>query len=161
MDTIEAIKKRRSIRSYTGEPVPREDLETIVDAGRLAASGHNNQPWEFIVVTEREAIDALSVASAWMSQAGAIIVVVLDPSSRWWQEDGAAAMENMMLAVTALGYGSCWVEGAAMPHEETIKQLLGVPDDRRAILLLPVGVPAESPSPPKRELSEVLRWERY
>ena len=161
MDAFEAIKGRRSIRKYTGAPVAHDDLEAIVDAGRLAASGHNNQPWEFVVVADRATIEKLSIASAWMAEAGAVIVVVLDPSSRWWQEDGAAAMENMMLAATALGYGSCWVEGGALPHEETIKQLLGVPDDRRAMLLLPIGIPAESPSPPKRELSEVLHWERY
>jgi len=127
MDAFEAIKGRRSIRKYTGAPVAHDDLEAIVDAGRLAASGHNNQPWEFVVVTDRATIEKLSIASAWMAEAGAVIVVVLDPSSRWWQEDGAAAMENMMLAATALGYGSCWVEGGALPHEETIKQLLGVP----------------------------------
>ena len=104
MDALEAIRKRRSVREYTGDPIPREDLETIVDAGRLAATGNNRQPWDFIVVTDREMIDELKVASQWMDKAGAIIAVVLDPSSRWWLEDGSAAVENMLIASTALGY---------------------------------------------------------
>ena len=54
METLEAIRKRRSVRAYTGDPIPREDLETIVDAGRLAATGSNQQPWDFIVITDRD-----------------------------------------------------------------------------------------------------------
>ena len=127
MDALEAIRTRRSVRKYTGDPIPREDLETIIDAGRLAASGNNRQPWDFIVVTEREMIDRLKVASAWMEEAGAIVAVVMDPDSRWWLEDGAAAVENMLIASTALGYGSCWCEGRTLPHEEEFKQLLVSP----------------------------------
>ena len=59
MDTLEAIAKRRSIRKYTGDPIPREDLERIVDAGRPAARGGNRQPWTFIVITEKEMIEKL------------------------------------------------------------------------------------------------------
>ena len=103
MDALEAIRKRRSIREYTGEAIPREDLEKIVDSARLAPTGWNRQPWDFIVVTDREMIEKLKVASQWMDKAGAIIAVVLDPSSRWWLEDGAAAVENMLIASTALG----------------------------------------------------------
>jgi nitroreductase len=111
MEALEAIRKRRSVREYTGDPVPREALETIVDAGRLAPSGNNRQPWEFIAVTDREIINELKGAAHWLEKVGAVIGVVLDPTSRWWVEDGAAAVENMLIASTALGYGSCWLEG--------------------------------------------------
>ena len=161
MDALEAIRKRRSIRKYTGEPIPREDLEKIVDAGRLAASGSNQQPWDFIVVTSREMIDKLKVASQWMEKAGAIIAVVMDPSSRWWIEDGAAAIENMLIASTALGYVSCWLEGYTLPREEEFKTLLGVPRGKRLLTLVPIGVPAEWPSREKKSLEEVIHWERY
>ncbi|MCP4688427.1 MAG: nitroreductase family protein [Desulfobacterales bacterium] len=161
MDALEAIRKRRSIRKYTGDPVPREDLEKIVDAGRLAASGHNKQPWDFIVVTEREMIEKLKVAARWMEKAGAIIAVVLDPSSRWWLEDGSAAVENMLIASTALGYGSCWVEGNTMPHEEEFKALLGIPEEKRLLILVPIGVPVKWPTPKKKPLEQVLHWEKY
>jgi len=161
MDALEAIRKRRSIRQYTGDAIPRQDLETIVDAGRLAASGSNQQPWDFIVVTNWDTIDQLKVASNWMDKAGAIIAVVMDPSSRWWLEDGAAAVENMLIACTALGYGACWLEGYTLPREEEFKAVLGVPEDRRLLTLIPVGVPAEAPTRQKKTLEQVLHWERY
>ena len=161
MDALEAIRKRRSVRKYTGQSIPRADLETIVDAGRLAATGGNRQPWDFIVVTDRELIDQLKVAAEWMSQAGAIIAVVLDPSTRWWIEDGSAAIENMLLAATALGYGSCWLEGWTLPHEGEFKDLLQVPEDRRLLTLIPIGVPVEWPSRHKRALEEVIHWNLY
>jgi nitroreductase len=161
MDALEAIRKRRSVRKYTGDPIPRQDLETIVDAGRLAATGGNRQPWDFIVVTERETIDQLKVAAQWMEKAAAIVAVVMDPSSRWWVEDGSAAIENILLASTALGYGSCWLEGWTLPHEEEFKALLGVPEEKRLLTLIPIGVPAEWPTKEKKPLAEVLHWERY
>lgn len=161
MDAIEAIRKRRSVRDYTGEAISKPDLETIVDAGRLAATGSNRQPWDFIVVTEREMIERLKVASKWMENAGAIIAVVLDPSSRWWVEDGAAAVENMLIASTALGYGSCWLEGYTLPREEEFKELLGVPEGKRLLTLVPIGVPTEWPTIEKKSLEEVLHWEKY
>ena len=161
MDALEAIRKRRSIRRYTGESIPQADLEAIVDAGRLAATGSNNQPWEFVVVTDREMIDRLKTAAQWMEQAAAIIAVVMDPSSRWWLEDGAAAVQNMLIASTALGYGSCWLEGYTIPREAEFKELLGIPADKRLLTLVPVGVPVEWPTKEKKPLDEVLRWERY
>ena len=161
MDALEAIRQRRSVRSYTGAPIPKEDLETIVDAGRLAATGSNKQPWDFIVVTEREMIDQLKVASQWMDKAGAIIAVVMDPSSRWWLEDGSAAVENMLIAATALGYGSCWLEGYTLPREEEFKALLGIPKEKRLLTLVPLGVPVEWPTKAKKPLAEVLHWEKY
>ena len=161
MDALEAIRKRRSVRDYTGEPIPRKDLETIVDAGRLAASGHNKQPWDFVVVTGRDMIEQLKVASLWMEKAGAIIAVVVDPSSRWWREDGSAAVENMLIAATALGYGSCWLQGYTMPREEEFKALLQIPADKRLLTLVPIGVPAQWPTAEKKSLAEVIHWDHY
>lgn len=161
MDALKAIRKRRSVRKYTGEPIPREDLETIVDAGRLAATGGNRQPWHFIVVTARDTIDKLKVAAQWMDKAGAIIAVVIDPSTRWWVEDGSAAIENILIASTALGYGSCWLEGWTLPHEDEFKELLGIPEEKRLLTLIPIGVPVEWPTREKKSLQDVLCWERY
>lgn len=161
MEAFEAIKKRRSVREYTGEPLPRQDLEKIVDAGRLAATGSNYQPWEFIVITERKMIEKLKVAAQWMEKAGAIIAVVMDPTSRWWVEDGSAAVENMLIASTALGYGSCWLEGYTLPREAEFKELLGVPEEKRLFTLVPIGVPVQWPTRDKKTLEEVLHWEKY
>ena len=161
MDALEAIRKRRSVRKYTGDPIPREDLEKIVDAGRLAASGSNQQPWDFIVVTDRGMIDQLKVAAQWMEKAAAIIAVVMDSSSRWWIEDGSAAVENMLIASTALGYGSCWLEGYTLPREEEFKALLDISKEKRLLTLVPIGVPAEWPTKEKKPLEEVIHWEKY
>lgn len=161
MDALEAIRKRRSIRQYSGKAVPHKHLEQIVDAGRLAATGFNHQPWDFIVITQKEKIDQLKIAAPWMEKAGAIIAVVLDPTTQYWIEDGAAAIENMMIAATALGYGSCWLEGFTQPYEETFKNLLKVPKEKRLLTLVPIGVPVEWPEVDKKPLKEVLHWETY
>jgi nitroreductase len=161
MDALEALRRRRSVRKYTGQPIPRADLETIVDAGRLAATGGNRQPWDFIVVTDRELIGRLKIAAEWMAQAGAIIAVVLDPATRWWLEDGSAAIENILIASTALGYGSCWLEGWTLPHEEEFKRLLRVPEEKRLLTLIPIGVPVEWPTRQKKTLEKVIHWNLY
>ena len=162
MQTLEAIKRRRSVRRFTGAAVPREDLLRIVDAGRQAASGHNRQPWDFIIVTDGPMLQEMAArTSAWLAQAGAVIVLVVDPASRWWMEDGSAAAENMLLAATDLGYGSCWLEGYTLPREEEFKTLLGVPREKRLLTLVPVGVPVEWPTKDKKPLSQVIHWEKY
>ncbi len=161
MDVLEAIRTRRSIRKYTDAPVTRADLEKIVDAGRCAATGSNLQPWDFVVVTDRSVIEQFRPAGVWITHASAVIAVVMDLSSRWWVEDGAAAIENMLLACVALGYGACWVEGDALPLEAQFKALLGVPAEKRLTTLIPIGVPAEAPARPKKPLEQVLHWNKY
>ena len=162
MDTFEAIIKRRSIRKFTGEPIPLEHLEKIVDAGRWAPTGHNRQPWEFIVVTNQGMIDQLSIVAEWMKKSAAIIAVVLDTTATYWIEDGSAAIENILLACTALGYGACWLEGTTIPMEDRFKPLLNVPEDKRLFTLIPIGVPNEWPMPKnKKSLEEVIHWDKY
>jgi nitroreductase len=161
VDVFEAIRKRRSVRNYTGEPIPVEHLEQIVDAGRWAASGYNRQPWTFVVVTDKAMLQRFNVVSKAVEQAAAVIAVVMDDSSQFWLEDASAAVENMLLASTALGYGSCWLEGRTLAHEEELKEWLGVPEEKRLITLVSVGIPVEWPEKEKRPLSEVLQWERY
>jgi len=106
-------------------------------------------------------IEKLKVAARWMEHAGAIIAVVMDPESRWWVEDGSAAVENMLLAATALGYGSCWLEGYTLQREDEFKVLLGIPKERRLITLVPLGVPVEWPEKEKKTLEQVVRWEKW
>jgi nitroreductase len=162
MDTFEAIYKRRSVREYTGEPIPKADLLKIIDAGRWAPSGYNRQPWNFIVITEKKTINKLKIASKWMENAGAIIAVLLDPgSSKFWLEDGSAAIENILLACTALGYGSCWLQGYTEPKENEFKTLLQVPKSKRLLTLIPVGVPVKWPVVEKKPLEDILHWEKY
>jgi nitroreductase len=162
MDTLTAIRKRRSVREYTGDPIPKEDILKILEAGRWAPSGYNRQPWEFVVVTAQETINELKIAAQWMENAGVVIAVVLDQAaSKFWLEDGSAAVENMLLASTALGYGSCWLQGYTEPREEAFKKLLGVPLEKRLLTLVPIGVPIEWPDREKKSLEEIVHWGKY
>lgn len=162
METFTAITKRRSIRQYTGDPIPKEDLEKIIDAARMAPSGNNKQPWHFVVVSSKDIIQKLSKAADWSAKAGAMIAVVMDPASKYWVEDGSAAIENILLAATALGYGSCWLEGYTKPHEAEFKLLLNIPQHLRLLTLIPVGVPVNWPEPKnKKSLAEILHWESF
>jgi nitroreductase len=162
MDTLTAIKKRRSIREFTGDPIPSPDLEEIVNAARLAATGSNKQPWNFVLVTNKDVIQRLSKAAEWSTNAAAIIAVVMDPVSKYWLEDGSAAIENMLLAATALGYGSCWVQGSIEPHRAEFKLLLNIPDHLKLLALIVVGVPVQWPeAKDKKPLEAVLHRETY
>jgi nitroreductase len=161
MDALEAIRKRRSVRSLTGEPIPLHDLEAIVDAARLAPSGYNRQPWEFIVVTQHAMIEKLAIVGSWVEKSGAIIAVVMDTSSEFWLEDASAAIENMLIASTALGYGSCWVEGDSHNREAELKKLLDIPENLRLISLVTIGYPSEWPAKEKKSRDAVLHWEKY
>lgn len=162
MELFETIRARRSVRAFTGQPIPCEHLETIVDAGRLAASGNNRQPWNFIVITEPEILMQLRVPEDhWTKSVAAYIAVVMDTESRWWVEDGAAAVQNMLLACTALGYGACWIEGYTLRNEEPFKAILGIPEKLRLFTLIAIGVPAAQPEKEKKTLHEVLHWQRY
>jgi nitroreductase len=173
MDVFEAIYSRRTIRTFTGKKIPKEDLEKIVDAGRVAPSAVNRQMWDFIVITEKEILEGIlhhfhagrkytTHEDGKCDGASAIIAVVMDESNEYWKEDGSAATENILLAAKALGWGSCWIEGQVRPHEEHFKELLAIPKEKRILLMIAIGVAVKwSKSPPKKSLSEVLHWERY
>jgi len=163
MDVLRAIRRRRSARALEPVEIPREDLETIVDAGRLAPSGKNTQPWEFIVVTDPDTISRLAKVQGLVGQASAVVAIVADEqASVYWLEDASAAAENMLLAIEALGYGSRWIEGTLTPKEAWAKEVLGVPTEKRVIILLPIGKGVYHDQPKqKKSLDEVLHWEHY
>lgn len=163
-DTIAAIMERRSIRQYKPEPIPIEDLKTILEAGRQAPSAANLQPWHFIVVRDPEVKRALSEAcneQMWMADADVIIAGLSVPSisPRWHDKDVMIAMQNMILAATALGYGTCWI-GAFNPQK--VKQVLGIPEEVNVVALTPVGVPAEKLQPrPRKDWSKIFFGDKY
>lgn len=163
MDAIEALKTRRSVRAYLDQPVPRELLEEIVDCARLAPTALNLQPWEFVVVTEKQRLREIARATDYgrfIEQAAACIVV-LCRNTKYYLEDGSAATENILLAAHALGLGACWVAGDKKPYADQIRRLVGAPEGYRLVSLVPIGYPAEKPVKQKRPLREVLHWERF
>jgi nitroreductase len=163
MDCIEALKTRRSIRAYTGEPVSRETIEDIIDCGRLAATAINLQPWEFVAVTEPatlRAIAGIADFGRFIAQAAAC-VVVLCKDTKYYLEDGCNASQNILVAARAHGLGGCWVAGDKKPYADRIRKLVGAPEGYKLISLLSLGHPAEEPLKHKRPLSEVLHWEKF
>ena len=164
MDAIEALKTRRSVRVYEEKPVPREIIEEIIDTARLAPSANNIQAWEFVVVTEpgtRREIADLTDYGKFIAQAGAC-VAVFAKGVKHYLEDGSAATENILVAAHALGLGTCWVAGYKKDYAEPIANLLDVPDGHQLVALISLGYPAETPEAHgKRDLSDVLHWERF
>lgn len=160
MDLFEAIKTRRSVRFFQEKPVPLEHLLKIVDAGRLAPSGSNLQRREFIIITDKSILLRLNDVQP-VFDTGAAIGVIVD-KTKYAVEDAAAAVENILLAATALGYGSCWIEGTLIPHESWVKELLGIPKNKKLFALIPIGIPLTSgEQAPKKPLSEITHINRY
>jgi nitroreductase len=163
MDAIEVLKTRRCIRAYTAEPVARAVIEDIIDCARLAATARNDQPWEFVVVTERAALQGLAALAEFgkFIARAAACVVVLCKDSTYYLEDGCSASENILLAATAHGLGACWVAGDKKSYADAVRQEVGVPEGYKVVSLISIGHPAESPHKPKRPLAEVLHWEKF
>jgi len=164
MDTLEAISRRRSVRDFADKPIQRQTLEKIVDAGRRAPTARNVQPWMFVAVTEPaqcRALGELTDHGKFISD-GAACIAVFCEDGKYYLEDGCAATQNMLLAATALGVGSCWVAGDKKDYAATVAKHLGVPDKYKLVSLIALGYPASEGGPKKkRPLSEVLHWERF
>ncbi len=164
METFQAIRERHSTRSFSNRPLEKKVLESLVDAGRLAPSGRNEQPWEFIIVTHRgtlKIIGGLADHGGFIADAAACIIV-LCRDSKYYLEDGSAATQNILLAATDLGIQSCWVAGDKKAYAAEIASRLGVPQGYRLVSLIALGYEDE-PTPRKshRPLKEVLHWEQW
>jgi len=153
MDVFEAIAKRYSYRGeFVDRPVPREDLRKIVRAGIQAPSGKNEQTTSFVIVDDPDLLRQVAevVNRPVCDTARAMIACVIDPRPVFGDisfavEDCAAAVENMLLAITALGYATVWLDGALRADEiaARVGRLLGVPPGRSVRILLPLGVAVE------------------
>jgi nitroreductase len=144
MDVFEAIQARRSIRAYTDKPVEREKMEKILEAGRLAPSAINVEPWHFIAVTNLEKRKALSkgLYAKFVAQAPLVIVACGDKkaSADWYAVDVSLAVENMILTATNEGLGTCCVGSF---NEKDIKETLKIPDNYEVIVMITIGYAGE------------------
>lgn len=142
MDVFEAIQKRHSVRAYESTPVSKEILEKILEAARLAPSAGNIQPWHFVVVTDAEKrVKLAKIPFAGFLREAPVVIVGCGnhkASPRWFMVDVAIAMQNMVLAATAEGLGTCWVGSF---NEEEVKEMLKIPGDYRVVALLALGYP--------------------
>jgi nitroreductase len=169
MNTLSVIHSRKSVRHFTERAVSREDLVTLVRAGMAAPSGKNEQPWAFVVVTERASLDALAERLPYakmLRQAQAAIVVCgdmskpADPDKSLWVQDCSAATENILLAAEAMGLGAVWT--AAYPYEERINSVvetLNFPAHITPLCVVPIGYPEGTDKPKDKWNPENLKWE--
>ena len=164
METLNAMAERRSSRSYQTREVPRDLLERIVDAGRLAATARNEQPWEFIVVTDaalRRSIADVTEYGKHIAEAPTCVAVFCR-DTKYYLEDGSAATQNMLVAAASLGVQSCWVAGDKKDYVKDVSRLLGVPVGFRLVSLVALGY--EKTAPPrvsKRALDQVIHWDTF
>lgn len=169
MDVFGAITLRHSYRGkYRPDPVPREDLRKIMEAGLAAPSGCNKQTTSLIAVDDPEILRKLfEVIDPPIGEtAPAMICVLTQPivayRGRCFNvQDYSAAIENMLIAITALGYQTCWVEGHITDVDrigDQMAKILGVPEDYDLICFLPVGVPEDEVRGPRKRPFEDRAW---
>jgi nitroreductase len=171
METWDAIRARRNVRTFADRPIAAADLDRVLEAGRRAPSSRNWQPWEFVVVTDRAQLAEL--ANVWRGAhhvAGAAAAItclgpVLDDAKQnaWLQYDHGQATMSMALAAADLGIGS---SHAAVHDQPLARELLGFPEDRFAVSLLSLGYPAERPLKPftkvnRRPFDDVVHRGRW
>ena len=160
MDAMEAILSRRSIRKYSGEGVGEEDVKAMLEAAMAAPSAANQQPWRFVVIDDRELLDAVPEFHQYarmLKEAPLAILVCTDTALQsenvavMWVQDCSAATENLLLAAHALGLGAVWL--GIYPGEERVqgmRELLGLPEEVTPFALVSIGHPAEEKPPAGR-----------
>jgi len=171
MDFYEVIDKRKSVRKYLPDEIPAESLERILSAVELAPSAKNLQPYNIVLVRDKEKIKRLAASTrnmTFMEEAPLVAVMVADPASAYthlggnessFWVDAAIAMEHLVLAATNEGLATCWI-GAFRENEA--REVLKVPQERRIVGMTPIGFPAEMPErKPRKAIKELLFFEEW
>ncbi|MEA3344795.1 MAG: nitroreductase family protein [Chloroflexota bacterium] len=157
-NVIDLIKRRRSIREYTSEPVTESEVRQFLEAAMAAPSANNGQPWHFVVVRDKQTKSRLAETHRWseMINDAALAIAVCGERrrSRHWVEDTSAATENLLLAATALDLGAVWI--GIHPDSERqsyVRGALDIPEEIGVLCLVAVGRPAEQ-KPPRDNYNE-------
>ena len=171
MDLFEAVANRHSYRGpFTAREVDADDLRKIVQAGLDAPSGMNKQTTSFVIVNDPDLVSQIAgmhESNKAFRQAKAFIVCTIDAEPEaiyagchFQVEDCSAAVENMLLAITATGYAAVWIDGWLRPEgrAEAIGKLLGVPDDKVVRIILPIGVPEYPVRGPEKKPFDQRAW---
>lgn len=170
LNTIEAIRSRRSIRRYTGEPIAEEALMDMLRDAMQAPSANNQQPWRFILVRGQEHKDALASIHSWYSAihtSAAVFIVCADlnesPHPFYLHQDCAAATENLLLSATARGYGSLWmgIKNDDTTASKVFSEQFHIPSHIQPFALVAVGHELEKVNPVNRFDSAKLHIETW
>jgi len=163
METIKCLKTRRCKRDLQPGNVDKKVIEEIIDCGHLAPTANNIQPCEFVVITDRQTLIKLSqiAVNGSFAKSASFCVVVIAKNEKYYVEDGSAATENILLAVNDFGLSACWVAGDKKDYADAVLKLLGVPQGYKLVSILPVGVSKSQAAVQKRDLKDVLHWEKF
>jgi nitroreductase len=162
LDTFTCIRTRREIRDYLDKPISDEHLLKILEAGRVAPSSKNSQPWQFVVIKNKEALNkiaALTPTGSHIAKAPLAIALLMD-GAKLPEIDGARAMQNMVLAAWDLGIGACWVTNF---YEDGVKDILGAPQRMKMVTVMPFGYAKEPKTTRKKvrkTLQEIVSYEK-
>lgn len=174
MELLEILQNRRSVRDYTGEPIPKEVLERIIQAGLLSPSSRSIRPWELIVVKDKETLIKMAecrigAAKMLAGADAAIVVIAKAEASDVWVEDCSIVMANMHIMADSLGVGSCWIQGRlrntpdGQSTEAYLRDMFGFPKDYALEAILSLGMPAKKGDAYKLEElpMEKVHWEKF
>jgi len=165
-EVLNTIKNRRTIRKFKPNPIDDEMLQVILEAGRWAPSFSNLQPWRFIVIRDQGLKNLLdkaareSVLHLGINEAPVVILVCVDRRIDPLHaiETGAAATQNMTLAAHSLGLGAGWIGIWGTEAEVSIQRIFKLPETVRAVSLVPIGIPDESPEGHRKPLEELIQF---
>ena len=165
MDIFEAIAKRKSSRIFNKkQAIPRDIIVDIVNAGHLAPTARNEQPWEFVVVSRAQDLTVLGQITdtgRFIADGSACIAVVCR-DVKYYLEDGCAATENLLLAATGHGLASCWVAGDKKPYAAQVLDMLKVPEGYKLVSLIALGYSTEEGHKAvKKDVGGLLHWDRF
>ena len=178
MDTskavLENILSRTSIRAYTDEKVSEEQIDSMLRAAMAAPSSKNRQPAEYIVVQDRSMLDKLASGLRYAKMlAGAPLAIIIcartefigrdgNPEhNRFWEQDAAAACENLLLAAHALGLGAVWTAASDPERCAVVKELMEIGDEAMPLAVVAIGYPAENPAPKDKWKPEKIHREKW
>lgn len=170
MNVADAVRTRKSIRDYLDKPVEDNELNSVLEAGRLAPSASNRQEWRFIVVREPETRKRLARAAGgqtFIGEAPVVIVACAETDDRVmkcgqlsYPIDVAIALDHMTLVAVELGLGTCWI---GFFEEKRVKEILSIPEEIRVVQLMPLGYPAD-PTPAEKSrlpLDTIVKYDRW
>lgn len=139
MEVFECVKTLSTIRNYISGEAPEEVIAEVMEAGRLAPSARNEQPWEFILVTDPDILEELAkycTSGRFVSEAAFAVVVLTDPSNKWHDIDTTRAVQNMVLTAWGRKLGSCWI---GMIDKKGLSEYLEIPKSLNILTVLPFG----------------------
>ncbi|MEE9377684.1 MAG: nitroreductase family protein [Candidatus Lokiarchaeia archaeon] len=159
---LKFLKGRRSIRSFQDKPIGEKELEMIIEAGRWTPSASHRQPWEFIIIKNKETLEKISKNAfngKFIKEVSVAIAIVgkMKTSSKWYIVDTSLVSMNMMLMAWSLEIGTCWI--GAM-NREKVKKILGLGENDYLLTVLPFGyIKGDIPDPkPRKTLNKIVKY---